>query len=113
LVQKSPAATIVNLADALQSIFGVKREFKIIGTRQGEKLYESLLSREEMSRAIETENHFRVPIDQENLNVEKYIEKGSIGLSATKDYTSHNTKLLNKDELVKLLLKIDYVKKNL
>ena len=113
MVQKSPACTILNLAEALQDLFGVKREFNIIGTRHGEKLYESLLSREEMSRSIETEKHFIVPIDQGDLNYNKFTDQGSIGLSDSNDYNSHNAYQLNKEELIKLLLSIDYVKQNL
>jgi UDP-glucose 4-epimerase len=110
-VQKSSAATIGDLAQALKEIFSVKNTIKIIGTRHGEKLYESLLSREEMVIAKNAGKYYRIPMDDRDLNYEKYFIKGQKNISVSEDYTSHNTKKLKVNELKKLLLKLELIKK--
>lgn len=112
-VQKAPAATIIDLADALMQIFDSKVEIKYVGTRHGEKLYESLLSREEKGKCSEDERYFRVPMDARNLNYDKYITAGSEKNESETDYTSHNTERLDVEGVKKLLLNLDYVKREL
>ena len=109
-VQKSPATTIENLALVLKDIFNSKTDIKIIGTRHGEKLYESLLSSEEMSKADNLDGYYRVPIDSRGLNYSQYFDTGRQIKSNIEDYNSSNTKQLNHEELKKLILKLDYVK---
>lgn len=109
-VQKSPAATILTLAEALSEIFGAPSEFKILGTRHGEKKHETLLSREELVIAEDLGNYYRVPADTRDLNYEKYFEKGSQTLSTEHDYTSENTERLDKEGMIRLLMKLDYIK---
>ena len=110
-VQKSSSATILDLAKSLKEIFSVKNDIKIIGTRHGEKLYESLLSREEMAVAKNIDKYYKIPMDDRDLNYEKYFSEGQKNISSYKDYTSHNTKKLNLINLKKLLLKLEVVKK--
>lgn len=110
-VQKSYSATILDLAKSLKEIFSVKSDIKIIGTRHGEKLYESLLSREEMAIAKNIGKYYKIPMDDRDLNYEKYFSEGQKNISSYKDYTSHNTKKLNLTNLKKLLLKLEVVKK--
>ena len=112
-IQKSPACTIKDLVLALREIFNYKKEEIIIGTRHGEKLYESLLSREEMYRVEDQGNFFRLQPDNRSLNYENFFCEGkSIGEN-DKDYTSHNTRRLSVDEIIKLLLKIDFIQNSL
>lgn len=109
-VQKSPAASMFDLAEALKCMF--KRdatEIEVIGTRHGEKLYESLMTKEELSLAIDHQEYFSVPPDLRDLNYSNYIEKGKISTAASEDYNSHNTKRLNIDEIISLLKKVDYI----
>ena len=108
-VQKSPACTIQDLAQALKNIMNLENKIKIIGTRHGEKLFESLVSREEMSKAVDLGSYFRIPIDNRNLNYSKYFSEGNEGISTTEDYTSHNTQRLNVSEVEELLKKINLV----
>ncbi|QNU66873.1 polysaccharide biosynthesis protein [Ruminiclostridium herbifermentans] len=112
-VQKAPAATILELASALKDIFNAKNEIKIIGTRHGEKLYEALLTREEMAIAEDLGDYYRIPADNRELNYEKYISCGKSISSDFKDYNSHSTRRLTYEELKKLLLSLDYVQKEL
>ena len=105
-VQKAPAATIHNLANSIMKIFKTKVPIKIIGTRHGEKLYESLLTREELAKAKSKGKYYVVKMDARDLNYGKYFFKGQISTSESKDYTSHNTKRLNNKELEALLKKI-------
>jgi UDP-N-acetylglucosamine 4,6-dehydratase len=112
-VQKAPAATLDVLAKALIRIFGGKGDVRIIGTRHGEKLFESLVSREEMAKAIEDKEYYRIPADNRDLNYAKYFVEGETTVSTMEDYTSHNTRRLNEEETVELLLKLDYVKEQL
>ena len=112
-MQKSSSATILDLAKSLKEIFSVKNAIKIIGTRHGEKLYESLLSREEMAIAKNIDKYYKIPMDDRDLNYEKYFSKGQKNISSYKDYTSHNTKKLNLSNLKKLLLKLEVIKKEI
>lgn len=112
-VQKAPASTVADLAKALIEIFNSRSELKIIGTRHGEKLYESLLSREEMSKVLESEQYYNVPMDDRDLNYEKYFVHGEPKISSLEDYTSHNTKRLNVEQVKQLLMKLDYIKEAL
>lgn len=112
-VQKSPATSIENLAIVLQDIFNVKSNIKIIGTRHGEKLYESLLSSEEMSKAENLDGFYRIPLDSRGLDYNQYFDSGRQIKTNIEDYNSSNTKQLNYKELKKLLLKLDYIKDKL
>lgn len=112
-IQKAPAATIGLLAETLCEIFDYPTSIREIGTRHGEKLYESLLTREELARAEDMGNYYRVPLDSRDLNYGRYTNKGEEAVSEMEDYTSHNTYRLNKDELKEMLLKLDYVQKSL
>jgi UDP-glucose 4-epimerase len=112
-VQKAPAATVGDLAKAIYEIFGKKEKIQIIGTRHGEKMFESLLSREEMIRAKDMGRFYRIPSDNRDLNYAKYFIKGQKSISKSQDYTSHNTRLLNINELKKLLMKLEFIKKEL
>jgi UDP-glucose 4-epimerase len=109
-VQKAPAATIETLALALKKIFNADNPVQVIGTRHGEKLYETLLTREEMGKAEDCGNYFRVPADNRDLNYEAYFSEGEPEVSLKEDYHSHNTRRLVVDELAEVLLKLDYVK---
>ena len=109
-VQKSPAATIEVLAQALTSLMEKpNHEIRIIGTRHGEKLYEALLSREEVACAEDMGDYFRVPPDLRDLNYAKFVEEGDDKISRAEDYNSHNTKRLDVDGMQKLLLKLDFM----
>ncbi len=109
-VQKSPASTIEELVEVLMDIFNAKVEVKIIGTRNGEKLYESLLSKEEAVRSVDMGLYFKVPSDSRDLNYAQYFESGSEKIALAEEYNSHNTHRLSKDELKNLLLDLPYVK---
>lgn len=111
-VQKAPAATIGILAQAITELLSVPNHpISIIGTRHGEKAFEALLSREEMVKAIDQGNYFRIPADQRSLNYSKYIEKGEPKISEVTDYNSHNTYRLNLEEMKQLLLKLEFIRK--
>jgi UDP-glucose 4-epimerase len=109
-VQKAPASTIGELAQAMRELFRSRSEIKIIGTRHGEKLYESLVSREEMSRAEDLGNYFRIPADSRDLNYNKYFIEGETEISRAEDYTSHNTRRLTLEEIKQVLLKLPMVR---
>ena len=112
-VQKAPASTIETLAKALMELFpNSKSKIKIIGTRHGEKVYETLCTREEMLKAEDLGDFYRVPADNRNLNYERYYEKGSDYSSVT-DYNSHNTRRLNVAETIALLSSIEFIKEEL
>lgn len=113
MVQKSPACTIGDLAIAIKEIFKADNEIKIIGTRHGEKLYETLLTKEERAVAIDMGNFYRVPADQRDLNYEKYFTKGNSKLSSLEEYNSHNTQRLSIDEIKEKLLRLKYIQKEL
>ncbi len=112
-VQKSPAATIEDLAVVLMEIFNSNTEIKTIGTRHGEKLYESLLSKEEAIRSIDMGNYFKVPADSRDLNYSQYFDSGSDKIELVDEYNSHNTYRLNQKELKALLLDLPYIKEHL
>jgi UDP-glucose 4-epimerase len=105
-VQKSPAATIETLAEAVCKYKGVKPNTKIIGTRHGEKSAETLVTREEMVRATELKKYFRISMDERDLNYDKYFEKGEKRIDKIEEYNSDNTERLDVDEMVKLLIKM-------
>ncbi len=108
-VQKAPASTIGELAQVIKEIFVAQNEIRVIGTRHGEKLYETLLTREEMARAEDLGDYYRIPPDTRDLNYDKYFENGETELSCGKDYNSHNTHRLNREEICQLLLSQPYV----
>ena len=112
-VQKAPASTIGELAQAVKELFDAENEIKIIGTRHGEKLSETLLTREEMAHAEDLGEYYRVPADNRDLNYDNYFVKGEEKVSYGWEYTSHNTKRLDITAIKQLLLKIDYVQQQL
>ena len=112
-VQKSPACTLLDLVTALKNIFNYKKENIIIGTRHGEKLYESLLSREEMARVEDNGKFFRLPSDNRSLNYDKFFREGKEINKEYKEYTSHNTNRLSVEEIQDLLLRLDFIKESL
>lgn len=112
-VQKAPASTIGDLAIALQKLFDRNVPTEVIGTRHGEKLYESLVSREEMIKAEDMGRYYRVPADNRDLNYELFISQGNPEANMIDDYTSHSTDRLGVDEICRLLLSLDYVRNEL
>lgn len=113
-VQKAPASTVGDLAQALKELFSrPKQEVRVIGTRHGEKLYESLISREEMAHAIDMGDYYRIPADNRDLNYAKYFSEGETDISKLDDYTSHNTHRLKVEEIKSLLLTLNYIKEEL
>ena len=112
-VQKAPASTVADLAQALTEMFGGKEEARIIGTRHGEKLYESLISREEMAHAQDMGGYYRIPADNRDLNYAQYFSEGEEKISHSEDYTSHNTNRLDVEQVKALLLKLDFIKEEL
>jgi UDP-glucose 4-epimerase len=112
-VQKAPASTVGDLAQALRELFQSQSEIRIIGTRHGEKLYESLLSREEMARADDMGRYYRIPADDRDLNYAKYFVEGETRVSTLDDYTSHNTERLNVEQVKALLVKLDFIREAL
>jgi len=112
-IQKAPAATVADLAQALKELFDRDNPIQIIGTRHGEKLYESLVSREEMARAEDMLRYYRIPADNRDLNYNMYFNAGEERISRLDDYTSHNTERLNVEQVKVLLLKLDYIKAEL
>ena len=111
-VQKAPAATVGNLAQALRDVLGrPDHEVQVIGTRHGEKLYETLLSREEFAAAVDLGEYYRVPPDGRDLNYEKYFEQGEKRITTASEYNSHNTHQLTVEEMKALLLKLDFVQR--
>lgn len=110
-VQKAPAATIAVLVDAMRDIAGRPgHEVRVIGTRHGEKLYEVLLSREEMASAEDRGEYFRVPPDLRDMNYSKFVEEGEARISQSEDYNSHNTRRLDVDEMKALLLQLEFIR---
>jgi UDP-N-acetylglucosamine 4,6-dehydratase len=112
-VQKAPASTVGVLAEALRQLFEVSNPIQVIGTRHGEKLYESLISREEMAHAEDMDDYYRVPADNRDLNYSKYFSEGEAQIAELDDYTSHNTRRLDLEEVKSLLLKLDYIQEEL
>ena len=112
-VQKAPACTVGVLAQAIKELFNSTSPIHVIGTRHGEKVYESLVSREEMAKAQDLDRYYRIPADNRDLNYNKYLAEGEERITQLDDYTSHNTTQLNVEEVKTLLLKLDYMKQQL
>lgn len=112
-VQKAPASTVQNLAQAIMELFPRGGEVRTIGTRHGEKLYETLVSREEMARVDDMGYYYRIPADNRDLNYAKYFSDGEERISSLDDYTSHNTQQLSTAEIKELLLKLDYIQEKI
>lgn len=112
-VQKAPASTVGDLGQALRELLMTDTPIHIIGTRHGEKLYESLVSREEMAKAKDMGNYFRIPADNRDLNYAQYFTEGEEKIANFEDYTSHNTQRLSIPEIKQLLLKLDLIQKEL
>ena len=112
-VRKAPAATIETLALAVKKVFDAPNPVRVIGTRHGEKLYETLLTREEKNKAEDLGDYFRVPADNRDLNYNVYFTEGRERISEEEDYHSHNTRRLDVDEMARLLLELEFVKREL
>ena len=112
-VQKSPGATIKVLAEALISLYKSKSDIKIIGTRHGEKLYETLVNREDMLKAQDMGDYYRIPADNRDLNYAQYYTEGEQDASTFEEYHSHNTERLDIDEMKKLLFKLPIIRKEI
>jgi UDP-N-acetylglucosamine 4,6-dehydratase/5-epimerase len=109
-VQKAPASTVGDLAQAMAELLQATNEVKIIGTRHGEKLYESLVSREEMARAEDIGHYYRIPADSRDLNYDKYFVEGRPEIAQFDDYTSHNTRRLSVGEVKDVLMQLDVIR---
>ncbi len=112
-VQKSPASTVGDLAKAIKELFKADNEIKIIGTRHGEKLYETLLTREEMARTEDLGGYYRIPSDDRDLNYNKYFSEGEEEVSEAEDYNSQNTERLNVKQIKEKLLTLQLVRDEL
>ena len=112
-VQKAPASTILDLALAVKELFNSENEIRIIGTRHGEKLYETLLTREELAKAKDLGGYFRILPDERDLNYGKYFTEGEEQISLLEDYNSHNTQRLTVSEVKEKLLQLEYIKQEL
>jgi len=112
-VQKAPASTVEVLAQALKELFNKPNPINIIGTRHGEKLYESLVSREEMARVEDMDLYYRIPVDNRDLNYNIYFVNGEKKIAGMDDYTSHNTERLSVEQVKEILFKLDYIKEQL
>ncbi|WP_223545591.1 polysaccharide biosynthesis protein [Pseudomonas sp. A-B-19] len=112
-VQKAPASTVADLAQALKELFSRDNTVKVIGTRHGEKLYESLISREEMAKAEDMGRYYRIPADNRDLNYKKFFVEGEQEISDLEDYTSHNTDRLDVEGVKKVLLNLEYIQEKL
>ena len=112
-VQKAPASTVADLAQALKELLNKDNPVREIGTRHGEKLYESLISREEMAKAQDMGGYYRIPADNRDLNYAQFFSEGEEKISHQDDYTSHNTERLNVEQVKTLLLKLDFIKEEL
>lgn len=109
-VQKAPASTVGDLAQAMKELLSAASDIKIIGTRHGEKLYESLVSREEMARSEDLGGYYRIPADSRDLNYDKYFVEGETKISEIEDYTSHSTHRLNVSQVKETLMKLDIIR---
>jgi UDP-N-acetylglucosamine 4,6-dehydratase len=109
-VQKAPACTVQDLAQAMQELLGRPNEVRVIGTRHGEKLYETLVSREEMARAEDVGNYYRIPADARDLNYNKYFIEGQPEIATIEDYTSHNTRRLDVAGVKETLLGLEVIR---
>lgn len=112
-VQKAPASTVADLAEAIKQIFNSHAPVRIIGTRHGEKLYESLISREEMAKAEDMGEYYRIPADNRDLNYAQFFSEGEERIAEFDDYTSHNTKRLDVEQIKDRLLKLDFIQDEL
>ena len=112
-VQKAPAATVEVLAIALKELYNASNPINVIGTRHGEKLYETLVNREEMAKAIDMGDYYRIPADNRDLNYGKFFTEGETKVSEVEDYTSHNTQRLDVEGMKKLLLKLPLIRKDI
>jgi UDP-N-acetylglucosamine 4,6-dehydratase len=112
-VQKAPASTIGDLAQAIKELFNASNPIHIIGTRHGEKLYETLCTREEMAKATDLKKFYQIPADNRDLNYSNYFENGDVKTSVFEDYNSHNTTRLNIEQVKDILLNLDYIKSQL
>lgn len=112
-IQKAPAATLDTLAKALKELYRIEVPVKVIGTRHGEKLYESLVTREEMAKAEDAGDYYRIPCDARDLNYDKYFVEGQEKVAKFEDYHSHNTRRLDVEEMKQLLLKLDLIREDL
>ena len=112
-VQKAPACTIGVLAQALKELFQLNNRIQIIGTRHGEKLFETLVNREEMTKVKDLENYYKIPADNRDLNYAEYFSKGKAAVSKTVEYTSHNTERLDVNATKELLLKLDFIEEEI
>jgi len=111
-VQKAPAVTIETLAKALLELYKADNPIKVIGTRHGEKLYETLVNREEMAKAEDLGEYYRIPADTRDLNYNRFFVEGTEQIAQTDDYTSHNTYRMNVEETIKLLLKLESIRED-
>lgn len=111
-VQKSPASTVMDIALALKAIYNASNDIVIIGTRHGEKLYETLVNREELVRADDLGDYYRINVDMRDLNYERYLSSGIIETAKAEEYTSHNTKRLSLEETIQLLSSLEFIAKN-
>jgi UDP-N-acetylglucosamine 4,6-dehydratase len=112
-VQKAPASTIKDLALAVREIFNAENEIRVIGTRHGEKLYETLLTREELAKAEDMGNYYRILPDDRDLNYGKYFTEGEEKISEIEDYNSHNTQRLSVEEIKEKLMKLEFIRQEL
>lgn len=112
-VQKAPAATIETLAKALLKLYKANNPIRIIGTRHGEKLYETLVNREELAKAEDLGNYYRIPADTRDLNYNRFFIEGETQIAHMEEYTSHNTHRMNLDETKELLLKLDSIREDI
>lgn len=112
-IQKSPASTIQTLAEAIIKLYKANSEIKVIGTRHGEKLFESLVSKEEMVHSVDMGDYYRLPADTRDLNYEQYFSEGKDAIDKVEEYHSHNTKQLNVEGTIDLLMKLDEIKNDI
>ena len=118
-VQKAPATTLSTLAEALKQIYAeidsryAETEVKVIGTRHGEKLYETLVTREEMSKAVDMGNYYRIPCDNRDLNYDKFFINGNVDIAETEDYHSHNTRRLDVEAMKEQLMRLRFIQEDL
>jgi UDP-N-acetylglucosamine 4,6-dehydratase len=112
-IQKSPSSTVEILAKALIQLYDSKSKIKVIGTRHGEKLYETLVNREDMVKAVDLGDYYRIPADNRDLNYEQYFTEGKSAMKYLDEYHSHNTKILELEEMKQLLLKLPIIRKDI
>lgn len=112
-VQKAPAATLSVLAEALKGLYNANTNVRVIGTRHGEKLYETLVTREEMAKAVDMGDYYRIPCDSRDLNYDNYFSKGDEDIAKIEDYHSHNTSQLDVEGMKNLLLKLQFIREDL